>query len=123
MLRDIELCRNIGVDGVVIGCLTADGDVDIPAMKRLLDAAKGMDVTFHRAFDMCRNPRKALEDIISLGCNRILTSGQRKPHHAACCFSGLTPLSLPFFRFKNSKYLLHFFVFLMIMIIIITVAT
>ena len=76
MLRDIELCRNIGVDGVVIGCLTADGDVDIPAMKRLLEAAKGMDVTFHRAFDMCRYPRKALEDIISLGCNRILTSGQ-----------------------------------------------
>lgn len=62
MLRDIELCRSVGVDGVVIGCLTADGDVDIPAMKRLLEAAKGMDVTFHRAFDMCRDPRKALED-------------------------------------------------------------
>ena len=76
MLRDIELCRSIGVDGVVIGCLTADGDVDMQAMKRLMAAANGMDVTFHRAFDMCRNPQKALEDIISLGCNRVLTSGQ-----------------------------------------------
>ena len=76
MLRDIELCRSIGVDGVVIGCLTADGDVDMQAMKRLMAAADGLDVTFHRAFDMCRNPEKALEDIISLGCNRVLTSGQ-----------------------------------------------
>ena len=76
MLRDIELCRSIGVDGVVIGCLTADGDVDMQAMKRLMAAANGMDVTFHRAFDMCRDPQKALEDIISLGCNRVLTSGQ-----------------------------------------------
>ena len=76
MLRDIEMCKTAGVDGVVFGCLTADGDVDMVAMKRMMEAAKGMDVTFHRAFDMCRDPRKALEDIISLGCNRILTSGQ-----------------------------------------------
>lgn len=76
MLRDIEMCKTAGVDGVVFGCLTAEGDVDMVAMKRMMEAAKGMDVTFHRAFDMCRDPRKALEDIISLGCNRILTSGQ-----------------------------------------------
>lgn len=75
MLRDIELCRSIGVDGVVFGCLTADGDVDMQTIKRLMNAAEGMDVTFHRAFDMCRDPEKALEDIISLGCNRVLTSG------------------------------------------------
>ena len=57
MLKDIENARRLGADGVVFGCLTA--------------------VTFHRAFDVCRNPRKAIEDIIELGCNRILTSGQQ----------------------------------------------
>lgn len=76
MIRDIEMCKAAGVDGVVFGCLTTEGDVDVQAMKRMMVAAEGMDVTFHRAFDMCRDPRKALEDIISLGCNRILTSGQ-----------------------------------------------
>lgn len=77
MLKDIEICRNLGVDGVVIGCLTAEGDVDIPRCKELVDAAGEMNVTFHRAFDMCHNPFQALEDIISLGCKIILTSGQQ----------------------------------------------
>ena len=63
MLKDIENARRLGADGVVFGCLTA--------------ASQGMSVTFHRAFDVCRNPRKAIEDIIELGCNRILTSGQQ----------------------------------------------
>lgn len=76
MLEDIESARNIGADGVVFGCLTEDGDVDVPLMKRLMKASVGMSVTFHRAFDVCRNPKQALEDIIELGCNRILTSGQ-----------------------------------------------
>lgn len=75
MLHDIEAARQIGADGVVFGCLTAEGDVDMPLMQRLMTASKGMSVTFHRAFDMCRNPQQALEDIISLGCDRILTSG------------------------------------------------
>ncbi|MDO5524301.1 MAG: copper homeostasis protein CutC, partial [Bacteroidia bacterium] len=77
MLKDIEICRKLGVDGIVIGCLTAEGDVDMPRCKELVDAAGEMSVTFHRAFDMCRHPFKALEDIISLGCNIILTSGQQ----------------------------------------------
>lgn len=77
MLRDIEIAKQLGVDGVVIGCLTADGEVDMPRNKELMDAAKGMNVTFHRAFDMCKDPFKSLEDIISLGCERILTSGQQ----------------------------------------------
>lgn len=77
MLKDIELCRNAGVDGVVFGCLTAEGEVDMPLMRRLIAASEGLSVTFHRAFDMTRDPRKALEDIIELGCHRILTSGQQ----------------------------------------------
>lgn len=76
MIRDIELCKSVGVDGVVFGCLTADGDIDVAAMSRMMKVAEGLDVTFHRAFDVCRNPEDAMEQIISLGCNRILTSGQ-----------------------------------------------
>ena len=77
MLRDIEMAKKLGVDGVVIGCLTRDGEIDIERNKELVDAAKGMSVTFHRAFDMCKDPFKSLEQIISLGCERILTSGQQ----------------------------------------------
>lgn len=77
MLQDIENARRLKADGVVFGCLTAEGDIDIPLMKQLMEAAQGMSVTFHRAFDVCRNPKQALEDIISLGCHRILTSGQQ----------------------------------------------
>ena len=76
MLHDIKVARQLGADGVVFGCLTAEGNVDVPAMKKLMNAVGDMSVTFHRAFDMCRNPMEALEDIIALGCHRILTSGQ-----------------------------------------------
>ena len=75
MLKDIEMCRKIGVDGVVIGCLTLDGDVDMERNRELIKAAGKMSVTFHRAFDMCQNPLESLEKIIELGCDRILTSG------------------------------------------------
>lgn len=77
MCRDIEMARKIGVDGVVFGCLTADGDVDEEKMRRLMSVAGDMSVTFHRAFDMCREPFRALEAIERLGCHRILTSGQK----------------------------------------------
>ena len=76
MIDDIKLCRELGVDGIVIGCLTAEGTVDKPLCKKLIEAAGDMNVTFHRAFDMSRDPKEALEDIISLGCTRVLTSGQ-----------------------------------------------
>ena len=76
MFADIEACRRLGADGVVFGCLTADGEVDMDAMRPMMEAAKGMNVTFHRAFDMCKDPMLALEQIIELGCTRILTSGQ-----------------------------------------------
>jgi copper homeostasis protein len=76
MRRDIETCKALGCAGVVIGALTADGDVDTVRCRTLMDAAGGMSVTFHRAFDFARNPEPALEAIIALGCNRLLTSGQ-----------------------------------------------
>ena len=77
MIYDIRTAKELGADGLVFGCLTAEGDVDIDIMKRLMDAAGSTPVTFHRAFDHARNPFMALEDIISLGCRRILTSGCR----------------------------------------------
>lgn len=77
MLDDIRMCRQLGVDGVVIGCLCADGSVDVEVNRRLVEAADGMSVTFHRAFDRVRDPREALEQLIGLGVNRVLTSGQQ----------------------------------------------
>ena len=76
MLEDVRMARQLGVDGVVFGALTAEGDVDMEFMRQLMAEAAGMSVTFHRAFDVCRDPREALEQIIELGCERILTSGQ-----------------------------------------------
>lgn len=77
MEEDIRICRELGVDGVVFGCLTEEGEIDREANRRLVELARPMSVTFHRAFDRTVDPMKALEDIISLGCNRILTSGQQ----------------------------------------------
>ena len=77
MLYDIRAARELGADGLVFGCLRSDGTVDKVNMKRLMDAAEGTPVTFHRAFDHTSDPFQALEDLIELGCVRILTSGCR----------------------------------------------
>ena len=77
MQSDIIECRKAGADSVVVGALTSEGDIDLAAMQRLMEAADTMPVTFHRAFDVCRHPEEALEQIIALGCRRILTSGQQ----------------------------------------------
>ena len=58
MLKDIEIARKLGADGVVFGCLTAEGEVDLPVMQKLMEAAQGLSVTFHRAFDVCHNRRE-----------------------------------------------------------------
>lgn len=76
MRRDIEACRRIGVNGVVFGVLTPGGEIDKSACATLLEASEGIHRTFHRAFDVCRDPREAACDIISLGFDRVLTSGQ-----------------------------------------------
>lgn len=76
MQNDIRLARKLGAAGVVIGALMPDGSIDEEAIRCLMDEAEGLSVTFHRAFDVCREPEEALEKIISLGCHRLLTSGQ-----------------------------------------------
>lgn len=77
MLYDIEMAKQLNVHGVVVGCLTKEGDVDTLLLNKLVTAAKPLSVTFHRAFDVCRDPFTALEQIIDAGCSRILTSGQQ----------------------------------------------
>lgn len=76
MEEDIRAAVKAGAKGIVVGALTPDGEVDVETCKRLLEAAPGCDSTFHRAFDLVRDPQKALEEIIALGFKRVLSSGQ-----------------------------------------------
>lgn len=78
MKHDVQTAKNLGADGVVIGILTPEGKVDKARCAELISIARPMNVTFHRAFDMTVDPFEALEDIVELGCERILTSGQQK---------------------------------------------
>ena len=75
MAESVRMCRELGVNGVVVGALKEDGNVDTEAVRRMIAEAEGLHVTFHRAFDECADPFKALEDIIALGCDRLLTAG------------------------------------------------
>jgi len=75
MREDISICKSLGCEGVVFGILNTDGTVDTKRCAELVSLASPMKVTFHRAFDMTIDLFKALEDIINLGCTRILTSG------------------------------------------------
>lgn len=83
MLADIRMAVKLGADGIVIGALTADGDIDVVQTGQMIRYARQccgdrqLGITFHRAFDICNNPFQALEQIIRLGCDRILTSGQQ----------------------------------------------
>lgn len=77
MERDIALAQQAGAAGVVFGCLTPAGDVDRAATRALMQDTGPLSVTFHRAFDLCREPRAALESLIDLGVDRVLTSGQQ----------------------------------------------
>lgn len=76
MKADVKQCRELGCDGVVFGILKKDSNVDVKRCLELKQAAGNMETTFHRAFDRCKNPFKALEEIIEMGFDRILTSGQ-----------------------------------------------
>lgn len=77
MIADIYAAREAGADGLVFGALTPDGSIDLNLMKELMNASGNCPVTFHRAFDRCKDPFRALEEIIDLGVTRILTSGQQ----------------------------------------------
>jgi copper homeostasis protein len=77
MLSDVKLCKQLNCDGVVIGLLNADGTIDKKRTAALVEAAYPMEVTFHRAFDRCNDPFEAVEQLIEIGCQRILTSGQQ----------------------------------------------
>jgi copper homeostasis protein len=77
MKADVQVCVDLGCDGVVIGILNADGTVDKERCRQLVELAYPLGVTFHRAFDRVVDPMQAMEDIIEIGCERILTSGQK----------------------------------------------
>lgn len=77
MKNDIKLCNELGCEGIVIGLLNMDGTIDMTRTSELIGLAYPMDVTFHRAFDRCKDPFAALEELIEIGCQRILTSGQK----------------------------------------------
>jgi copper homeostasis protein len=88
MREDICIAKELGADGVVLGCLTPAGDVDVPRTCDLIAMSRPMNVTFHRAFDMCRQPRSALNDLVRAGVDRVLTSGQE-----ATCLEGVELLA------------------------------
>jgi len=75
MERDIRVARALHVDGIVAGALTTEGDIDVAAMRCILDAARPMSVTFHRAFDFTRDQDAALDALLELEVDRVLTSG------------------------------------------------
>jgi len=76
MKSDVKFAKTLGVDGVVIGILRADGTIDRKRMSELVELARPMSVTCHRAFDMTRDPFEALETLVDIGVDRVLTSGQ-----------------------------------------------
>lgn len=76
MINDIRVARELGAHGVVIGALDSEGNIDVEMCRKMVAAAEGMHVTFHRAFDVCRDPLEAILKIMDLGCDRLLTSGQ-----------------------------------------------
>lgn len=78
MLRDVDSIRAAGVFGIATGMLLRDGTVDVERTARIVEAAQPMSVTFHRAFDMTRDPRESLESLVDLGVDRVLTSGQKR---------------------------------------------
>ena len=75
MERDIEVCKSLGVDGVVIGALTEDNEIDEETIKRLIAKAEGLEITFHMAFDEIKDKKAAIDKLVELGINRILTKG------------------------------------------------
>jgi len=78
IMNDIAFAKKAGADGVVFGFLTEDGKIDVTLLKEMVTLSRPLNVTFHRAFDMCNDPFEALEQLIKLRVDRILTSGQKQ---------------------------------------------
>jgi copper homeostasis protein len=77
MEADIATAKGLGADGIALGILTPQGFADVARLRRLIEAARPMSVTFHRAFDISADPLQTTEDLCALGVDRLLTSGQR----------------------------------------------
>lgn len=77
MLDDIQIAKELGAKGIVIGALTEEAKINLTVCEKLIQTADGIGITFHRAFDLCKDPFESLEQVISLGCERVLTSGQK----------------------------------------------
>lgn len=77
MKKEVAICGELGVDGIVFGILTANGDIDLQRTRQLKELAGTMSTTFHRAFDMTRAPIRSLHELADLGIDRVLTSGQQ----------------------------------------------
>ena len=75
--EDIKMAKQLGADGIVCGILLSNGDIDVERTKFLVELAKPMTFTFHRAFDFTNDPFKSLEDVIATGVDHLLTSGQQ----------------------------------------------
>ncbi len=101
LLKEVEMCRSMGVDGVVIGALQADGTLDVPFLSTLVQAAGSLGKTLHRAYDVCADAQRGLETAIRLGFDTILTSGQ-----AATAEEGMDTLALLNQRANNRITLL-----------------
>lgn len=78
MKEDVAISKELGCQGIVIGILRKDGHIDSERCAQLVDIAGGLEITFHRAFDRCSDLERGLEDIIKLGCHRVLTSGAKE---------------------------------------------
>lgn len=78
MYQDAMMCKELDCDGVVIGFLNTDGTIDIKRTTKIVEDVYPLGVTFHRAFDRCLDPLQMMEQLIEIGCERILTSGQQK---------------------------------------------
>jgi copper homeostasis protein len=85
MRREIDICGECGVEGIVLGILEPDGKIDVERTARLIEIGRPMSATFHRAFDMCNDPFKGLNDVISTGADRLLTSGQKNKAEDGIC--------------------------------------
>lgn len=77
MKQDVKLCKELNCDGVVSGLLLKNGNIDVERTRILVSLAYPMEFTFHRAFDRCKDPYEALEELVDAGCTRVLTSGQQ----------------------------------------------